>query len=141
SLVIAADPAARAQYEELRALFLTLDRVPGKEPPPALIERILGNQPIQSDSGLEWKNSRSSTPGHRATDQLIPQPGPFFRENTKMSEQQKNKRGLFIAGGLAVAVAVAVVGHFAFDIPSTDSAVGTISPAQRHRADQPSAGD
>ena len=133
-LLVAANPEARAQYEELRAFFETLDKVPEKDPPAALVERILGNQDIDSQG---WKNSRSSTPGHRATDQLIPQPGPFFREELKMSEQQKSKRNLLIGSGIAVAVAVALVGHFAFDIPTTDSAVGTIAPAQRHRADQP----
>ena len=45
-----------------------------------------------------------------------------------------------IVGATVAAVALLVTGSYLFDVPK-DSASGTIAPAQRYRADQPTSGD
>ena len=49
----------------------------------------------------------------------------------------KSKRGLWIAGGVAAAVAAVFIGGLV-DMPTTgDNVTGTIVPAERYRAPQP----
>ncbi len=62
-----------------------------------------------------------------------------------MSDQQGNSNGnrkLWIGGGIAAAAAVVIVSQFSVDFPPTgDATSGTIAPAQRYRAAQPTAQD
>jgi PPE-repeat protein len=134
---LAADPDARARFEDLQRLFRDLRRVPEAQPPPGFTERM-------AKFRSEMSNSRGSRPGQQATDHPNFRPGPFTRGNEAMSEQQNNtgsKRKVFIGTGIAAAVAVVLVGYFGTDIAGTESAVGTIAPAQRYRAPQNTAAD
>jgi len=156
---LAADPAARARFDELRELFDGLERIPKAYPPEGLVAWVMANVNIRQTGasrgrfdqlfgwsriiGLTAKEDRGISPGKWATVPSDNEHGPIFR-GEHMSEKMSgsiSKRKVLIGAGIAVAAAV-VTTSFLLDSSTTGKeSVGTIVPAQRYRADQPSASD
>jgi hypothetical protein len=153
--LLAAEPAARTEFEHLRQLFDGLSRVPKAFPPEGLVAAVMANIPQNSPSqgrpdqlslrsrviGLAWMKARGTSPGKSATDLPAHQPGIYLRE-WKMSEQSSNlsrKRNVLIGGGIAIAAALFAL-SYTIDFPAgVQNTVGTIVPAQRYHAPQPTA--
>ncbi|HEX6794889.1 MAG TPA: hypothetical protein VF304_13650 [Casimicrobiaceae bacterium] len=155
---LAADPAARAHYEELRGLFDDLHRVPKAYPPEGLVASVLANIPQnpaarRSERQLfvapgvieaSSRNAGSETPGRSKGMRQIYQRWAFSR-GRDMSEQKGGLGGLgnrkiWIGGGVAVAAAIVVAATGLFP-PNANETAGTIAPAQRYQATPISAGD
>src|SRR5437879_7226723 len=115
--LLAAEPAARTEFEHLRRLFDGLNRVPKVFPPEGLVAVVMANIPQNSPPqkrldqlslrsrviGLAWMKARGTSPGKSATD-LPAQPGIYLRE-WRMNEQNSNllrKRNVLIGGGIAI---------------------------------------
>jgi hypothetical protein len=111
--LVAADPAARLEYEDLRQLFDTLRRVPERDPPQLSAQYGVSSLETNQDKG---ESSMSQT--------------------TKTS----NRRNVLIGISLAVIAALGA-GHYIFGIPGGQDTAGTIAPAQRYRAPQPTGTD
>src|SRR5437762_1362833 len=153
--LLAADPAARTELEHLRRLFDGLSRVPKAFPPEGLVAAVMANIPQNSPPrgppdqlslrsrviGLVWMKARGTSPGKSATDLPAHQPGIYLRE-WKMSEQSSSlsrKRNVLIGGGIAIAAALFAL-SYTIDFPAgVQNTVGTIVPAQRFHAAQPTA--
>src|ERR1700674_2300527 len=141
--LLAADPAARAQFDELRRLFEHLERVPELTPPQGLLESVVARfarrHGREATDGQPFGPSRVS---RLQSEDPSRSPSP---ETTKLQRDMTmsqptsgspSKRKVWI--GIAVAaVAVGLVGHYALDFPTGgENAAGTIVPAQRYRAEQ-----
>ncbi len=152
---LAADPAARQRFERLRLLYQELARLPQAGPPPGFLDAVMARVPLRSRKEgapvqLFWKSlvfglgshpSRGASPGQPVGDPRISAPGPNSGERNMSEQQGKSKRNLYIGGGVAVAAAILGVAQFA-NFPSTgESTSGTIAPAQRFRAAQPTGSD
>src|SRR6266704_2785418 len=144
--LLAANPAARAQFDELQELFEGFARIPKAYPPEGLVAWVMANVNIQQfetprsriDQLFGWsrvigqtaKEARGIGPGKWATVPSVNQPGPIFR-GMNMNERMSgsiSKRKVLIGAGIAVAAAV-VATSFLFDSSTTgNSAVGTIVP-------------
>ncbi len=99
--LLAADRAARAQFEQLRRLFDGLASVPKAFPPEGLVASVMAKIPQDSrrpdrfDQLLSAsrvfakasKRARGAGPGASVTVHRVSRPGPFFR-GTNMSERQ-----------------------------------------------------
>ena len=151
--LLAAEPAARSEFEHLRGLFDGLNRVPQVFPPEGLVAAVLANIPQNSSPrgrtdqlslrsrviGLALMKARGKSPGKSATDPSAYQPGIYLRE-WKMSEQSSSlsrKRNVWIGGGIAIAAALFAL-SYTIDFPAgVQNTVGTIVPAQRYKAPQP----
>jgi anti-sigma factor RsiW len=134
---LAADPAARAEFEDWQRLFEALDAVPKEHAPEGLVASIASAMP--------------QAPGASgAASQPFPDPrvlghtlfGISRRVPTRsvtMTEQSSRRifahRKAWLGGGIAAAAAV-VVAQIAFDFPLPKDVVGTVIPAQRYRAAQ-----
>ena len=133
---LAADPAARAEFEDWKRLFGALSAVPKEHAPEGLVASIAAAMP--------------ETPGRDAALQPFPGRrvlgptsfGMSRRDPTRsvtMTEQSSRRifahRKAWLGGGIAAAAAV-VVAQIAFDFPLTKDVVGTVIPAQRYRAAQ-----
>ncbi|NDP42770.1 MAG: hypothetical protein GZ089_08660, partial [Aromatoleum sp.] len=155
--LLAADPAARAQFDDLKRLFDELSRVPQEHMPEGLLAAVMASVPQrQARRGVvhqlfSWPrvirhNSTEASgtiPGKAATVHRVSQRDPHFR-GKDMSEQQSGSFGnrkVWIGAGIAAAAAVLAV-SFGIDFPpgGTDTA-GTIVPAQRYRAPQTTTDD
>ena len=136
-LRLAADPSARAEFEDWKRLFEALDAVPKEHAPEGLVASIASAMP--------------QAPGASgAASQPFPDPrvlghtlfGISRRVPTRsvtMTEQSSRRifahRKAWLGGGIAAAAAV-VVAQIAFDFPLPKDVVGTVIPAQRYRAAQ-----
>jgi anti-sigma factor RsiW len=123
---LAADPAARARFTELEALFASIDRLPELDAPRGFVDAVMAKVGgrFSQPSGA----SRVSGAGHRKT---------TFPGGTHMSSNGTFRRRTIWAGVAVAAVAAIFVGQYYFDIPSTgEHATGTVTPAQRYRAEQ-----
>jgi len=134
---LAADPAARAEFEDWKRLFEALDAMPKEHAPEGLVASIASAMP--------------QAPGASgAASQPFPDPrvlghtlfGISRRDPTRsvtMTEQSSRRifahRKAWLGGGIAAAAAV-VVAQIAFDFPLPKDVVGTVIPAQRYRAAQ-----
>lgn len=150
--LLAADPSARAEFEQWHRLFVALDRVPQASPPEGLVAAITAAASQRLDSirdfdqlsesadviGYRHPEGRRSVSWIGATIRRPSRSGPRG-ESWNMSEQQQRigfgTRKLWVGGALsALVVAVAMIG---FDLPpKSESIVGTIAPAERYRAPQ-----
>ena len=153
--LLAAEPAARTEFEHLQALFEGLSRVPKAFPPEGLVASVMANIPQNSPPqgrpdqlslrsrviGLAWMKARGTSPGKSATDLPAHQPGIYLRE-WKMNEQNSSpsrKRNVLIGGAIAIAAALVALSYTIDFPPGAQNTVGTIVPAQRFRAAQPTA--
>ncbi len=151
--VLAADPSARSEYDELRRLFDALSRVPKAFPPEGLVASVMARvpQPGSGQSRLRQLFNRPGVIGLRSNEapgssqgtsprvhRVSPQ-GPHFRSEN-MSEDKNGffgKRKVWIGGGIAAAAVILAVSSGVEFPPFNKDTVGTIVPAQRFRADQP----
>jgi hypothetical protein len=154
--MLAADPAARAQFEKLRELFAELGSVPkvfapagladavmerivGRPQRPGRLRQLLGRSRV---SRLESDEARGRKPGNSAWGYRFYRPGQLSGE-AKMSQVNSgsnSKRNVWIGTGIAAAAVVLGV-YLTLDAGIEMPATGTIAPAQRFRAQQPTAGD
>src|SRR5690242_20092475 len=124
---LAADPAARARFDDLKQLFETLRAVPRMFPPEGLVAAVTAAVPrrpggrrelrqLFSRSGVLRQVSmgpRGTSPRAWARVPRVSQPGPQQRGN-KMNEQKSGfigKRTVWIGAGIT-AVAVILVLQF-----------------------------
>ena len=156
--LLAADPAAKARFDDLKRLFDGLAAVPKAFPPEGLVASVMAALPHQAPRRNRlaqlfqpWgviratsKEARVSNPGMSATVQRVSEPGPLFR-GTQMNEQKSgsfNKRKVWIGVAAAVAAVAIVAATGGIDFSSTGKdAIGTIVPAERYRAPQLTADD
>jgi len=153
--LLAADPSARTEFEHLRQLFDGLRRVPKAFPPEGLVAAVMANIPQNEPPqgrpdqlslrsrviGVAWMKARGTSPGKSATDLPAHQPGIYLRE-WKMNEQNSSpsrKRNVLIGGAIAIAAALVALSYTIDFPPGAQNTVGTIVPAQRFRATQPTA--
>src|SRR5947207_2673986 len=151
--VLAAEPAARTEFGQIRRLFEGINRVPQAFPPEGLVAAVMANIPQNSPPqgrldqlslrsrviGLAWMKARGTSPGKSATDLPAHQPGIYLRE-WRMNEQNSSllrKRNVLIGGGIAVAAALIALSYTIDFPPGAQNTVGTIVPAQRYKAAQP----
>jgi hypothetical protein len=144
--VLATDASARAQFDELRRLFDILASVPQLAPPTGFADQVMGalRRTSESDTRRGQPFAESGVIAPSGSDILVRGPsergiiarttsGPFMGSE----HMSKSKRGLWITGGVAAAVAAVFIGGLV-DMPTTsDNVTGTIVPAQRYRAPQP----
>jgi anti-sigma factor RsiW len=153
--LLAADPDARAQFDDLRRLFDGLNTMPQACPPEglaaAVTARMFDRTPRRARPGQlfsRWRvlspystRARGSSPDRTARIQRASGFGSSIR-NEHMSAQQKvfsGNRKLWIGAGVAAAVVAGAALYF--DLQPTADTAGTIVPAQRFRAQQPGASD
>ncbi len=134
---LAADPAARGEFEEWKRLFEALDAMPKEHTPEGLVAAITSAMP-QAPGAPGAANQ--PFPGRRVFGYTLSETSR--RDPTRsvmMSEQSSRRifahRKAWLGGGLAAAAAV-VVAQIAFEFPLSKDVVGTIIPAQRYRAAQ-----
>ena len=130
-LWLAGHPAAQAEFDGLRGLFEHLAQVPKLDPPADLAGQIV------KEYAPEEGRFRSA---HKLLSWLRVSGISFvtnFWGDLQMSQQAPFARKRLAWAAAGVAVAAVAIGYFVFDIPPTDQVAGTITPAQRYRADQP----
>ena len=154
--LLAADPAARARFEDLTRLFRDLGKVPRVQPPdgfgPAVMERVALRPPRRAGWRQLFSRSRvyrqvanearGVAPGSSTWTHRDSRPG-HHAGGTTMTQQGNgsSKRNLWIGTGVAAAAVVFGV-YYVSDFPADPGATsGTIAPAQRFRAQQPTASD
>ncbi len=155
--LLAADSTARAEFDELKRLFEGLQGVPREYPPEGLVASVMANIPQNQQHpawggrirqlfsrsrviGADPQDAPVTNPGKSAT--VHPIRGPYFRGD-RMNEQKKGSFGsrkIWIGAGIAAATAIVAVSTGLFPPSGTDTS-GTIVPAQRYRAAQPTAAD
>ena len=127
---LAGNPAGQAEFDALQGLFEHLKRLPELDPPAGLAEEIV----------KKCAPATSSRSAHKLLSWLrvsgISLPTNFWGE-FQMSQQTPFARKRLAWAAATVAIVAVGVGYFVFDIPPTDQVAGTITPAQRYRADQP----
>src|ERR1700682_1099649 len=148
--LLAADPTARAQFEELSSLFDALSRVPKAFPPEGLVAAVMARvrrRPAPADDSAQLfvqsrvisqssMEAREASPGRSTVHRVSPR-GTYIREQS-MSEKSGSfgKRKVWIGGGIAAVAAVLAI-SFGIDFPpGVKDIVGTIVPAQRYLAPQ-----
>ena len=131
---LAADPAARAEFEDWKGLFEALDAVPKEHAPEGLVASVTAAMPEAPGAAPQPFPGRRVL-GHTSF-------GISRRDPTRsvtMTEQSSRRifahRKAWLGGGIAAAAAV-VVAQIAFDFPLPKDVVGTVIPAQRYRAAQ-----
>jgi len=152
--LLAADPAAHAEFDAVQRLFADLKSVPQRHPPEGLVAAVMAEVKVpaaksrRSNQLFSWPRvfgtasrdtvSTTSPNPHRNT-----RLQSFFR-SIDMSQQTRSpfaSRKIWIGGAIAAA-AVVVVAQFGLDGKTNDKdVIGTIAPAERYRAPQPTAGD
>jgi hypothetical protein len=162
--LLAANPAAQAEFDELQRLFEGLKAIPKVYPPEGLVHAVMTALPAGSpvkrhDSGgirQPFSSSRvigamgehsmeapATIPGKSATVHPISQRGPYFRGDKNMSEQNTSSVGnrkIWIGAGVAAAAVIVAVSTGVLP-PSGKDTAGTIVPAQRYMAPQGTAAD
>jgi len=142
---LAADPAARARFEEWRELWDGLGQIERAYPPEGLVAAVMAALPRQRPAGEDddqpfpapgvfapsSTGSRVTTGETSTTVHAISRTGPFTRGESMTSKRSK------VWIGVAVAVAAIAIGSQFVDYPPKgQDAAGTIAPAQRYRAQQ-----
>jgi len=154
--LLAADPAAQAEFDALGRLFKALDEVPPQYPPEGLVAAVAtalppglarsGEAPQLSRPLRVVASTSSQSRGPASHDDHIEYPASRSespRRSNHMSQQASglfSKRTTWIGAGLAAVVAV-LVAQFGFDYPRSQDVSGAIVPAERYRAPQATAAD
>jgi anti-sigma factor RsiW len=147
---LAANPALRAEFDELRHICDALDNVPGKFPPEGLVAAVMARLPEHSAPvegmrqlfgpsrviGEDSMNAPGTRPGKSATGRGMSQPGPHYRGENMSEQKSGSNRKILIGAGIAAAAVIVAFSTGMFP-PSATNTSGTIVPAQRYRADQP----
>jgi anti-sigma factor RsiW len=152
--LLANDPEARAQFNELARLFAGLNAMAKVHPPEGLVAAVLANLPrkhrrrdrlrqlssrwrvLSVDSGRALGSNSNKTSRTQRNFQY-----KSIIRNRDMSGPNiiSRKPKLWIGAGIAV-VAIVLVARY-FDFPPQMGTQGTIAPAKRVVAEQPGAGD
>jgi anti-sigma factor RsiW len=144
--LLAADAGARAEFDQMQRMFDALARMPRAEPPAGFADRVISALHRSSETPAQSRQpfAKSGVIGPSGSDIIVRKsagpattsrtPSEFISGSQHMST---SKRGLWIAGGVAVAVAALFVGGVVQFPSSGENATGTIAPAQRFRAPQP----
>jgi len=144
--LLAADPAARAEFETHCRLFKALSRLPQQEPPAGFADGVMSalQRRREISSSRHQPFSTSGVIGPSASDIIVRKPGSPATTTRKPSgsnfgsqHMSTSRRGLWITGGVAAAVAALFLGGGIQFPTSGENATGTIAPAQRYRAPQP----
>ena len=155
--LMAADPAAQAEFAELQQLFHGLASMPSRHPPEGLVAAVMASVPERSGHTQEFRTrrqpfswsrvfgsdpqvsaSRNSTPVRRASLSASTTRSVIMGNGTNGSQ---GKRRLWIGGAVAAVAAVAVVQFGLGGYPNDKDVIGTIVPAERYRAPQATAED
>jgi hypothetical protein len=152
--LLADDPEARAQFDELERLFAGLNSMPKALPPEGLVAAVLAKLPRQHRRrdrlrqlssrwrvlSVDSKRALGSDPNRTSRTQRNSQ-YKSIKRNRDMSGPNifSRKPKLWIGAGMAV-VAIVLAARY-FDFPPQKDAQGTIAPAKRVVAEQPGAGD
>jgi len=154
--LLAIDPAARTEFEQLKKVFDALREVPQAFPPEGLVAAVLANIPqnlvlhgtrnqLSSRSrvlGSVRKEARGTSPGKSVKGPPVHQPGPFLREwNMNESNGSSRRRNVWVGSSIAIAAALVALAYTIDFPPGAQNAVGTIVPAQRFKAAQPAMDD
>ena len=145
-LRLAADPAARAEFDEWQGLFQALRDMPKEHAPEGLVAAVsaalpaapasldAGGQPFSPRRVLGYTSTRTSGSRRLGDARAIQSPTP--PRSVSMSQQSSRffaSRKGWLGAGIAAAAAV-VVAQLAFDFPVAKDVMGTVAPAQRYRA-------
>jgi len=152
--LLADDPEARAQFDDLERLFAGLNSMPKALPPEGLVAAVLAKLPRQHRRrdrlrqlssrwrvlSVDSKRALGSDPNRTSRTQRNSQ-YKSIRRNRDMSGPTifSRKPKLWIGAGIAL-VAIVLVARY-FDFPPQMGTQGTIAPAKRVVAEQPGAGD
>src|SRR5687768_12891653 len=144
--LVGRDAQARAEFESLERLFAALRSVPQAHAPEGLVAAATNlydrrDQLSTSDGVIEDNRiaDRGGSPG-RSVRRAPAYGEPRIHGGVTMSERTGNRK-LWI-GGIALAVVAIAVSSRYIDFPTSgDATSGAITPAQRHRAVQPTAAD
>jgi len=144
-LRLAADPAARAEFDEWQGLFQALREMPKEYPPEGLVAAVsaaLPAAPARSSARSQpfpprrvFGYTSTPTPGSRLGDLRAIQPPTPPTRSVSMSQQSRffASRKSWLGAGIVAAAAV-VVAQLGFDFPVAKDVMGTVAPAQRYRA-------
>ena len=144
-LRLAADPAARAEFDEWQGLFQALREMPKEYPPEGLVAAVsaaLPTPPARSSARSQpfpprrvFGYTSTRTPGSRLGDLRAIQPPTPPTRSVSMSQQSRffASRKSWLGAGIVAAAAV-VVAQLGFDFPVAKDVMGTVAPAQRYRA-------
>jgi len=146
---LAADPQARAEFDGLRRMFAQLDAMPHYAPPPGFAERVVVLQrsmaagdparQLFSPSGVIGPSGKDISVRNPSVNVTRPRtPSESIWGNWQMA---MSKRGMWIVGGVAAAVAAMFIGGVVDFPASGDKATGTIAPAKKVRGEQPGTDD
>ncbi len=143
---LAADPAARAEFEDWKRLFVALEAVPKEHAPEGLVASIASAMPEAPGATSQpfpgrrvlghalfgfprrvFGESRAMQPPHVASS--IPTRSVTMTQQSRIFAHRK----AWLGAGIAAAAAV-VVAQVAFDFPVAKDVVGTVAPAERYRA-------
>jgi anti-sigma factor RsiW len=154
--LLAADPAARTEFEQLKRVFEGLRDIPQAFPPEGLVASVLANIPQNASTrprpdqlssrsrviGSATKEARGTSPGKSVKGMPVYQPAPHSRE-WNMNEQSSGsrRRNVWIGSGIAMAAALIALAYTIDFPPGAQNVVGTIVPAQRFKAAQPAMDD
>jgi len=143
--VLAQDPQARAQFEDLRRLFGALDGMPRVEPPHGFADDVMAalQRSTEQAQPRHQPFAQSGVIGPTGSDIRVRAPSKQITARTPSGpirgSQDMSKRGIWIMSGVAAAVLALFIGN-AIDFPASgDKAAGTIVPAERVRSAQPGA--
>ena len=141
------DPAARAEFDDLKRVFRALESIPKEHAPEGLVAAVTAALPVPPARnvrqlfpharvlGTATTHTRGASPDKVATEQPTRNAGTSTGSHY-MSEQSKtvgNRKAWFGVG--IAAAAVLVVAQYGFDFPLGKDVTGTIMPAQRYRAE------
>ena len=144
-LRLAADPAARAEFDEWQGLFQALREMPKEYPAEGLVAAVsaaLPTPPARSSARSQpfpprrvFGYTSTPTPGSRLGDLRAIQPPTPPTRSVSMSQQSRffASRKSWLGAGIVAAAAV-VVAQLGFDFPVAKDVMGTVAPAQRYRA-------
>ena len=152
--ILAADPAAQARYYELQMLFDDLARIPMAAVPAGMVESVMERLPrrrppigrlrqLFSRTRVSRAPANETRPtGRGNTKHWGSNTGPYHSRGDDMSEKIGilGNRKVWIGGGIAAAAVVLALQYVDFP-PNGKDVSGTIVPAQRYRAAQPTAAD
>jgi hypothetical protein len=126
-LHIAADPMARAEFEEWKCLFKALAEVPKEHAPEGLVASVSAAAPAVRRDHHQPFFRRRVLGDTRAT------PSRSDKMTQESSRRIFAHRKAWLGAGIAAAAAV-VVAQVAFDFPVAKDVLGTVAPAERYRA-------
>ena len=147
--MLAAEPAARAEFDAAERLFADFKSVPQHHPPEGLVAAVMAAVavPAAKSRGAHQLSSRPRVFGLGARDIAAsalpntPRSNRFqsFLRSIDMSQQTRSpfgSRKIWIGSAIAVAAVVGVT-QFGLDGKTNEKdVIGTIAPAERYRAPQ-----